>query len=313
MGKPWGEAEYPIAAVSKLTGVSCHALRVWERRYGYPVPQRSPSGHRRYSHEQVLVLRRLSELSRTGRSIGDLIADTRAGRIAVEAEPEGGRAAPGEAELDAFLERMLAGDVAGANTCFERLEGRFGCGELVARVIGPALTETGERWFRRKCSVYQERCVSGFLRQKLAAKIDAARRANAEPSRTALLGTVQGDRHEGGVLIANLLLELAGWRVVNLGVDLPVPEFARAVEQIRPDALALSFVLSRNINKRFQELSQIRDVPVFVGGRSILNYQTLARRFGLIPVAGPAATAVAQLFQEFDLWPRRRPVEPEAG
>ena len=35
---------YSIAAVSKLTGVSCHALRVWERRYGFPVPQRSPRG-----------------------------------------------------------------------------------------------------------------------------------------------------------------------------------------------------------------------------------------------------------------------------
>ena len=86
--------------------------------------------------------------------------------------------------------------------------------------------------------------------------------------------------------MAHLLFERAGWRVINLGVDLPVPEYARAVEQVRADALALSFVLSRNINKRFQELSKIRNVPIFVGGRSIVNHQGLARRHGLIPLIG---------------------------
>ena len=58
------DAEYTIAAVSKLTGISCHALRVWERRYGFPAPRRSASGHRRYGREQVRILRRISELSR---------------------------------------------------------------------------------------------------------------------------------------------------------------------------------------------------------------------------------------------------------
>ena len=36
LGPP--QPRYSIAAVSKLTGISCHTLRVWERRYGFPVP-----------------------------------------------------------------------------------------------------------------------------------------------------------------------------------------------------------------------------------------------------------------------------------
>jgi len=82
MSNDSGATEYSIAAVSKLTGVSCHALRVWERRYGFPVPCRSASGHRRYARDQVRMIRRLSELSHGGRSIGDLIADFRDGRQA---------------------------------------------------------------------------------------------------------------------------------------------------------------------------------------------------------------------------------------
>lgn len=58
------QPRYSIAAVSKLTGISCHTLRVWERRYGFPVPQRSASGHRRYDRTQVQLLCRLSDQNR---------------------------------------------------------------------------------------------------------------------------------------------------------------------------------------------------------------------------------------------------------
>jgi methanogenic corrinoid protein MtbC1 len=309
------EAEYPIAAVSKLTGVSCHALRVWERRYGFPVPHRSLSGHRRYRHEQVMALKRLSELARGGRPIGDLIADLIAGRLGADLAPA---ATPGvegvaDCELAEFLGLMFSGDLDGACAAYERTAARLGPDEVVTRLIAPALIEVGECWFRRRCSVYQERYVSGFLRAKLGALTDEARRANPRPAHTAIVGTVQGDRHEGGVLIATLFLERAGWRVLNLGIDLPVPEYARAVEHLRPDAVALSFVLSRNVNKRFQELSKIRQVPVFVGGRSILNYQKLARRNGLIPVPGPALSAVRLMLDEFAVWRHdHTPLRPPA-
>lgn len=310
MSDSTGEAEYPINAVSKLTGVSCHALRVWERRYGFPVPRRSASGHRRYGIEQVAVLKKLSELSRGGQSIGELIARMRSGRITVDVTLARAALAPaaGNGGIGDFMDRMMSGDVAGAAAEYDRLATGLGPEELVFHVIVPALTETGERWFRKKCAVYQERCVSGFLRRKLDVLIEEARRANATPAHTLVLGTVQGDRHEGGVLIAHLLMERRGWRVVNLGVDLPISEYAKAVESLRPDALALSFVLSRNINKRFQELATLRDIPVFVGGRSILNYQGLARRHGLIPVAGPVLGAIRQLVDQFDVWRARRTV-----
>ncbi len=157
--------------------------------------------------------------------------------------------------------------------------------ELAATIIGPALTEVGERWFRGECAVNQEHSASGFLLRKLHTLSDGARLQSGRPSLSALVGAVQGDRHEGGVLIVCLLLELAGWRAINLGVDLPVQEFRDAIQRWKPTALGVSFVLSRNVNKRFQELATIRDVPVFVGGRSILNHQRLARRYGLIPLA----------------------------
>ena len=50
-----------ISDVVERTGVAEGTLRMWERRHGFPVPERLPSGHRRYSEEQVeLVLRVLA-------------------------------------------------------------------------------------------------------------------------------------------------------------------------------------------------------------------------------------------------------------
>lgn len=304
------EPVYPIAAVSKLTGVSCHALRIWERRYGFPIPHRSPSGHRRYDTEQVNTLLRLLRLSESGRTMGELIGEMLASRPESETAREP-LIRPDEPitdpDLAEFMDRMTHSDRLAADDAFERLLTNWGVENLVTRLIAPALIETGERWFRRRYSVFHERCVSVYLRAKLDVMIDLARRTNAEAARTLIIGTVQGDRHEGGVLIASLFLEREGWRTISLGVDLPISEYAQAVKELKPDALALSFILSRNVNKRFHELKQIQGLPIFVGGRGILNYQTLARRNGLIPVAGTAAEAVRHLVREYDDWHRRHP------
>jgi hypothetical protein len=299
-----GETEYSIAAVSRLTGASCHALRVWERRYGFPAPRRSPSGQRRYDSDQVHALRIISQLAQAGQSIGELITGYLAGKLELTEPSAAFRAPAMEGGVNTLLEPLIAGDLFGGEFGYARLTAGLSPAEILTHVIGPSWVDVGERWFRRECSVYHERIISEFLTCKLEVMIDAARLTNTQPSRTIIAGTVQGDRHSGGVLMLSLVLERAGWRVINLGVDIPVREYIAAVNQWRPDALGLSFVLSRNIKKRFQELMQIRSLPIFVGGRSVLNYQGLARQHGLIPLAGPIVAKVAQLHLEYEQWVR---------
>jgi len=298
---------YSIAAVSKLTGVSCHALRVWERRYGFPIPDRSISGHRRYDKEQVTALRHLADLSRSGQSIGELIAEYRAGALKI------GEDSPASVEEkfagSPVVDRLFEGDRASAEAMLDRLTERLPTIELVEQVLEPALVDVGERWFRGEAQVFQEHCATLTLHGRLLRMLDEARQNNPNPGRSIIIGAVKGDQHAGGVLMVSLAMELAGWRALSLGVDLPVEEYQKAVEIWRPDALALSFVLSRNINKRFRELSKIKQVPIFVGGRSIVNHQALARRHGLIPLTGSLRGSTTQLINEFEAL-RRRQLDP---
>jgi DNA-binding transcriptional MerR regulator len=299
-----GRSEHSIAAVSKLTGVSCHALRVWERRYGFPTPVRSASGHRRYTHEQVILLRNLSKLARSGHSIGELIADYQAGKLDLNELAE--TKVEQNVSLTQLVDRFFEGDVASAEQILDQLSENLTVIQQIERVIEPALIDIGDRWFRDECDVFQERCAVCGLVGRLSGLLVRARRDNRHPTRKILVGSVQADRHEGGVIMVSLAVETAGCRAIPLGTDLPVREYEKAIESWHPAGVALSFALSGNINKRFQELSKIRDIPVFVGGRSIMNHQGLARRHGLVPLTGTLSTSSSQMMMELEAWELRK-------
>lgn len=300
-----GPALYSIAAVSKLTGVGCHALRVWERRYGFPVPVRTPSGHRRYEAAQVEILGELSRRHDAGESLAELMNEA---RTKSPTSPESNEIpkVPDQSSWSVILDHILNGNLESAQSAYLRAIEGLDVIQQVFRVIQPCLVEIGERWFRGECDVFQEHAASLFLRQKLSYLLEDARAANRSPRRVAVIGTVQGDRHEGGVMMLGLMLELAGWRTHSLGVDLPVEEYQKAIDLWKPDAVCLSLVLSRNINKRFDELSKLHGAPIYVGGRSILNYGNLARRHGLRPQVGPCEVAVPRMIAELEGPPRKR-------
>lgn len=63
---------FEISAVARLTGISSHVLRVWERRYGVVEPQRSDSKRRRYTREDIQRLSLLKTLVDNGHAIGSV-------------------------------------------------------------------------------------------------------------------------------------------------------------------------------------------------------------------------------------------------
>ena len=63
---------YPIGAVVKLTGLTTHNIRVWEKRHSAVTPQRSPTGRRVYSQNQIERLVLLKKCVECGFSIGEI-------------------------------------------------------------------------------------------------------------------------------------------------------------------------------------------------------------------------------------------------
>jgi DNA-binding transcriptional MerR regulator len=103
---------YGIGAVSRLTGLTDHTIRVWERRYAAVVTARAANGRRQYTEADVHKLSLLKRLTDQGISIsriaGDSIADLRRQvdslrELAASTEPR----APRVAVLGDFLPRQL--------------------------------------------------------------------------------------------------------------------------------------------------------------------------------------------------------------
>lgn len=69
------EHRYGIGAVAKLTGLSDHTIRVWERRYGAVVAERAANGRRVYGPADVEKLGLLKSLTDQGLSIGQIAAE----------------------------------------------------------------------------------------------------------------------------------------------------------------------------------------------------------------------------------------------
>ena len=58
-----------IREIARETGISEGTLRMWESRYGFPVPQRLPSGHRRYTNDDVMQVRQVARDREAGLSM----------------------------------------------------------------------------------------------------------------------------------------------------------------------------------------------------------------------------------------------------
>jgi DNA-binding transcriptional MerR regulator len=66
-----------IGEVAEQAGLRPATLREWERRHGFPVPERLPSGHRRYPAALVADVRAVVERQRAGQSLASAIAAVR--------------------------------------------------------------------------------------------------------------------------------------------------------------------------------------------------------------------------------------------
>ena len=68
---------YGIGEVVERTGVAEATLRMWERRYGFPAPQRLASGHRRYSERDIALIKTVATRREAGLSLPVAIEQAR--------------------------------------------------------------------------------------------------------------------------------------------------------------------------------------------------------------------------------------------
>jgi corrinoid protein of di/trimethylamine methyltransferase len=101
-------------------------------------------------------------------------------------------------------------------------------------------------------------------------------RGGETPKKTVLLGTIQGDVHDIGKNIVKIMLESNGFKVYDLGRDVPVFDFIEKVKELSPDIIGVSALMTTTMvymPKLIEALKEekLREkVKVMVGGAPVL-------------------------------------------
>jgi len=113
---------------------------------------------------------------------------------------------------------------------------------------------------------------------------------------TIVLGTVEGDLHDIGKNLVGLMLEGAGFKVIDLGIDVKSRDFAKAAKDNQADLVALSALLTTTMPAMEATVTTLKELgpgfKIMVGGAPVT--QSFADGIGADGYSGNAAGAAGQ-------------------
>ena len=168
--------------------------------------------------------------------------------------------------------------------------------DIITQVVSPAMNKVGDLY---SCGEYY---VPDMLLSARAAKgvLDKVRPmltdTDLKPLGTVVIGTVQGDLHDIGKNLVAMMLEGAGFRVVDLGIDVTPEQFAEAAEENNANMVGMSALLSTTMPQMATTIEAlkktgVRDMTkVIIGGAPVT--EAYAQSIGADGYAPDAASAV---------------------
>jgi len=268
------EPQFTIAAVEREVGLSKDVLRVWERRYGFPVPDRDPHGERLYPAGQVLRLRLIKRLMDLGHRPGRLMSTPVDQLEALAAGSHGAKgvdAYAGSHELDELFALVRQHDVAAYLQAMQQRLARQGLRRFVLDTVAPLTVQIGFAWQQGRLQVFEEHLFTELTARVLRQAI-AAVPGGSEPR--VLLTTLPKEPHEMGLLMVEAVLSLEGAQCISLGTQMPLMEIVDAVAAHEVDVVALSFSAAFPARQTRALLEQLRAAlsgatEVWAGGAGI--------------------------------------------
>jgi 5-methyltetrahydrofolate--homocysteine methyltransferase len=165
-----------------------------------------------------------------------------------------------------------------------------------------AMAETGRRFEAGEFYVPEMLIAARAMKGCLEILRPALVASDVQPVGRVVIGTVAGDLHDIGKNLVSMMLEGAGFEVIDLGVDVPPRRFVEAVQQGAPDIVAMSALLTTTMAQMAKTLEAlhaagIRDrAKVIVGGAPITEaFAAKIGADGYAPDASRAATLARQL------------------
>jgi len=202
--------------------------------------------------------------------------------------------------LDAIKTAVVAGKmeeaVAGINAAIAT---GIAPGDIIRMGLIEAMTVVGEQFKSNEIYVPEMLIAARAMKAGLHILKPLMVGNEAKSLAAVVIGTVKGDLHDIGKNLVGIMMEGAGCKVIDLGVDIAPDKFVEAVHIHRPDFLAMSALLTTTMPVMRETIAAIEKngkrsaVKVLVGGAPISR--KFADEIGADGYAGNAAEAVDQI------------------
>ncbi len=149
--------------------------------------------------------------------------------------------------------------------------------ETLEEGLAKPLLHIGERFGRGEAFITE--LIAGAQAMEAGAKIlnEEIKRHGKERKQVGefMIGTVEGDIHSIGKNIVATMLRANGFKVYDLGIDVPTEEFVKAVRKKTPDILGLSALMTTTMDKQREVIDALKEaglrdkIKIIVGGAPV--------------------------------------------
>lgn len=262
-----------IADVERDTGIGKDTLRVWERRYRFPKPQRDGLGERLYPFDQVerlRVIRRLLDKGmRPGKVLGLDLSELHLLLDSHSSQPID----PGRHAICLSLVKLLR--MHRSRELRESLNHilvRDGLQKFIARTIVPMNAIVGDYWIRGDLSVPEEHLYTEQVQNVIRHAIHSQEASASAPR--ILFTTFPEEEHCLGILMVEAMCVSEGAHCTSLGTRIPLSDIAKYAVDGRYDVVAVSFSAaypSRNVLKDLKQFRELlpESLSIWAGGAAL--------------------------------------------
>ena len=179
-------------------------------------------------------------------------------------------------ELDTLYESILDGDMHQAPVNVQAaLDAGILAGEILNVGMIAAMTEVGELFEDGEFFVPEMLIAARAMQAGLTVLKPHLVASGIDPIGKVVIGTVQGDMHDIGKNLVTMMMEGAGFEVIDLGVDVKPQTFIESVQTNTPQIVAMSALLTTTMPQMKMTIDAMRDagvlgtVKVMVGGAPV--------------------------------------------
>lgn len=236
---------YSISRVERETGISKDVLRMWERRYGFPMPSRVSSGERNYSAEdlaRLLLIKRLMDLGHRPGGLMKLSDDELIQMLSVPAGIQHGRFQP---HVEQLMNLLLSHQPIHLSKYLDYWLLRYGLEAFVVELLPNWLAQVGYAWQIGNLEIHHEHLLVDQLQTKLRLSLERLPEATSDAPKV-LLTTLPEEQHGLALLMIENLCRLEGVQVINLGIQTPVETIIQAAHEHQVQVVSLSISEASN-------------------------------------------------------------------